>query len=168
MVASWSWLGYSAFCLSLKVKRTSIAFKSCLGLVEDTGGSWFGFRLFIIFFTQSIMFYPLTDYYLIFDWKDYSHPKCNLPLHQICKVQSLLVHPESNTIWHRLFPFLTPVTHQFGNYVGYVCAVVPLATVKYSSKNIKFTQMKNIFMNTLIWGTKKGMIPILITFTKHF
>ena len=49
------------------------------------------------------------------------------PYIKFAKVQSLLVHPESNTIWHRLFPFLTPLTHEFGNHVvGYVCAVVPL------------------------------------------
>ena len=58
--ASWSWFGYgwwsliqpwSEFWLSiliLKVKRLSMSFKTSFGALEDTGGSWLGFGIFIL------------------------------------------------------------------------------------------------------------------------
>ena len=67
-LASWSWFGYdhwslihpsSKFWLSiliLKVQRTSMSFKSSYGALEDAGGSWLGFGIFILIWIWSLVF----------------------------------------------------------------------------------------------------------------
>ena len=66
--ASWSWFRYgqwslihqwSDFWLSvliLKVQRTSMSFKSWFGPLEDAGGSWLGFGIFILIWIWSLVF----------------------------------------------------------------------------------------------------------------
>ena len=66
-LTSWSWFGYgqlslihpwSDFWLSnfiLKVQRTSMSFKSSLGALEDAGGSWLGFGIFILIWMLSLV-----------------------------------------------------------------------------------------------------------------
>ena len=67
-LASWSWFGYghwslthpwSKFQLSiliLKVQRTSMSFKSSFGALEDAGGSWVGFAIFILIWICPMVF----------------------------------------------------------------------------------------------------------------
>ena len=67
-LASWSLFGYghwsliylcSEFWLStmlLKVQRTSMSFKSWFGALEDAGGSWLGFGIFILIWIWSLVF----------------------------------------------------------------------------------------------------------------
>ena len=59
-LAYWSWLGYFhwsliqpwsefwLFILVLKVQRTSMSLKSSFGALEDAGGFWLGFFIFIL------------------------------------------------------------------------------------------------------------------------
>ena len=65
---SWSWFGYGHWSLIypwselllsisiLKVQRTSMSIKSSFGALEDAGGSWVGFGIFIWIWIWSLVF----------------------------------------------------------------------------------------------------------------
>ena len=71
----WFWYGhwslfhpYSKFWLSiliLKMKRTSMSFKSSFWALEDAGGSWHGLGLLILIWTWSLVFdTPMIQFWL--------------------------------------------------------------------------------------------------------
>ena len=67
-LALWSWFGYGQWSfiqpwskfwfsvLILKVKRTSMSFKSSFGALEDAGGSWLRFGILIFLWIWSLVF----------------------------------------------------------------------------------------------------------------
>ena len=87
-LASWYLFGYGQWfliqpwskfwlcILNLKAQRTFMSFKSSFGALEDTGGSWLGFGIFIMIWIWSKVFdIPMFQIWALY--LDFEHAKNN-------------------------------------------------------------------------------------------